>query len=193
MRVFLILIFVLAATPGATQLQTIAELGSEAKGDVTITECADSPPFSLEEVLRRTDLIVRGVLGGPGLSSVSEDGRALLTTFELLSPRVTNSGQQQPMQSARLTPLSFARRGGSIQIDGFTVSHRDCDGGPNLVEGDEILILLRNDRNTYSPVSHDMVFAIRNSVIEPLGRDPSLFRGRDVDSLIAELLALRNR
>src|SRR5438094_6658065 len=73
--------FVVAQTP------TIPEQVGAAQSDINISSSGDGPILSFDDVLARTDFVVRAKIGSL-TSYLSEDRRSIYTLYQLTNPQV---------------------------------------------------------------------------------------------------------
>jgi hypothetical protein len=138
-------------------------------------------PGMMAGVLNRTDTLVRGIVGEPHPSYLSEDQREVFTDYPILSPTVLY--QETLALSDRpgiVKGIAVAVRGGSILVNGipFTAKY---DGQPQLKPGTEYLFLLRKDKEKYRVVGdYYGIFGTVDGRFGPLFR-PSEFAQEYVD------------
>jgi hypothetical protein len=86
---FVLLGFVWAQSSALAQFQgpTLAERVAIEGTDVAITISVDGPPSVFEQAIGATDLVVRGQIG-KATGHLTEDGRDIYTTYEILKPQV---------------------------------------------------------------------------------------------------------
>lgn len=138
-------------------------------------------PGAMAGVLNRTDTLVRGIVGEPHPSYLSEDQREVFTDYPILSPTVLY--QETLALSDRpgiVKGITVAVRGGSIVVNGipFTAKY---DRQPQLKPGTEYLFLLRRDKEKYRVVGdYPGVFGTTDGRFGPLF-EPSTFAQEYVD------------
>ena len=183
----------LLGTALAAQGPKLAERVAQERANVAVTINVDGPPLAFDRVLEKTDLVIRGVIG-QAVPSLSDDGRDIYTTYQLVNSQVLFSANvQQLARPGMPAPATLTQKGGSVIIDGFTASV-GYDIVPELSLGMDVVALLHEDKGKYWPAADYGLFEVRNSLITPLVRrsgDHQRFAGMNADSFIAEVLALR--
>jgi hypothetical protein len=186
----------LSVVTASAQGPTLKERVAQAQADIALTVTADAPPMPFAQVLDRTDVVLRGIVGN-GVSSLSDDDADVSTTYTILSQQVLFSSSV--MTSARpgstVVPISFTNPGGTVQIEGFkaTVTHTDA---AKVRSGIEVILLLHNDHGTYRASGGTGAFQIKNSTIVPLvdehGEHQS-FAGAEANAFIADILKRKHQ
>jgi len=169
----------------------------QALQDNLFTEVSsDSGPVRMDQVINRTDVIVRATLGQPK-SMLSADERDIYTSFDVVNPKIlagsisTNAARPGGV----VVPLTIAVPGGTVAFGKFTATIRH-NGMPQLSPGMDLLVLLHREGDKYWPASDAAIFSVVKSRIVPLQRrsgDHQGFAGRDVDSVSTELVALKKK
>jgi hypothetical protein len=147
---------------------TLAERVAATQQDIMITVNADGPLPSVDEGLRDTDIIVRGVVGASE-AHLSKDGRSIYTTHSLINARVAYSNRAQPVLPPGVTPKPFALTlpGGVVRIGNFSATIH-FDVVPELKPGMEIIAFLKERDGAYGMASRSVILQVRQSVIEVL-------------------------
>jgi hypothetical protein len=178
------------------QSPSLRERVAEEQTDVDLTISVDGPPMVFANVLEDTILVVRAIVG-QAVSHLSEDGRDIYTSYELLRPQVFFSATVAQASRPGVVPprLSLRQRGGTVRIDRFnaTVGYSDA---AKLSPGMDVIVLLHPDGGQYRIAGGDGMFEVRDSRIVPLvgqGGEHQKFAGMNADAFLAELLTRLNR
>jgi hypothetical protein len=192
---FVLLGFVWAQSSALAQFQgpTLAERVAIEGTDVAITISVDGPPSVFEQAIGATDLVVRGQIG-KATGHLTEDGRDIYTTYEILKPQVLFAAKvQQVSRPGIAVPLTFTQRGGTVEIAGHkaTVNY---DTVAKVRAGMEVILLLHERDRKNWPAGTSGVFEVQGSKVVPLSPRPgdaSQFDGVDADSFLAEVVRKR--
>ena len=147
---------------------------------------------SLVDLLRNTDLIVRGTVG-EGRAYLSEDHLDVYTDYVLLNPAVlhgTVAGRSSNVPGL-IPPLVVTQLGGAVQLGGVTFTQTE-DGLPPLRPGMNCLLLLSRVGDKYHIAGTFFgALEVRNEKVFPLGGDAHLLehRGAPVDNTVRDFLA----
>jgi hypothetical protein len=136
----------------APQWETIPQTLARAGESLTDRPSIPSGIADMAEVLRQTELIVRGTIGSPSKAYLSKDERSIYTDYPLIKPIVLYDSRPQSSRTPGLGPdIAVTVLGGSIQIGGltFTLTPRAL---PELPVGTEGLFLLKRIDDKYQPV-----------------------------------------
>jgi hypothetical protein len=177
---------------GPESLRDLCSVAGE-KG-VHISVVYDTPPpLPFENTLKAADLIVRGTVGAPR-SQLSNDGRDILTTFELLAPQTLFALRPQslakPEPASRMT---FTLRGGTVTLGDCTATLA-YDGMPVVQRGTDVIFLMRETANGIFAPLHVGMFAVGPQGVRPMLRghgEHLKFEGRPADQFISEIVAAR--
>jgi hypothetical protein len=135
----------LTAELKAQATPTIPEIVSRGWGWVGPSKPSGTGP-DMHDVLRRTDTIVRGIIGQPLPSYLSRDQREVYTDYPVRSPWILYQEVLVPSPIPGLLPnVTVVVRGGAVVIKGvpFTAEYR---GQPEMTPGSECVFLLNVGR-----------------------------------------------
>jgi hypothetical protein len=155
---------------------------------------SDSGPVKMDQIIARTDVLVRVTLG-PSRSMLSADERDIYTTFEVVNPKILagSISKTAPRPGEVVVPLTISVPGGTVPIGRFTATVRHNEM-PALSPGMDLLVLLHREGDKYWPASDAAIFSVVDSKIVPLKRhagEHQRFAGRDVESVSNELVGLK--
>lgn len=163
---------VLSLLLGAAVAQgpTLRERVARAHTDVALTVNVDGPVVTLEQILAETDLVVRGSVGR-ATAKLSADEREITTTYEIVNPQVSFS--KSYAQAARpglpTRVITVTQPGGTVSIGAFTATIR-YDDAEMLKTGTDVIVLLRDDRESYAISGRAGMFEVRDARIVPLAK-----------------------
>lgn len=134
------IVAVLLAVVGSASVQTQSETVLDAIKRGSTGSFRTSPsgrPPSIEQVLRETDVIVRGVVGQP-VSYLSDDQRNVYTDYPIHAPVIVQS--REPLSA--MSAIAVTQLGGTVVIDKKSFTQIE-DGLRALEPGTEGLFLLK--------------------------------------------------
>jgi hypothetical protein len=196
MRNLVLLTFIaILGSAVVAQRPTFREQIAVAQADVTLSVFVDGPPVLVVDILKETDLVVRALIGQVE-GHLSEDGREISTSYELLNPHVFFSATAATSSTPGETPppLSLTVGGGAVRIDGFTATET-YDNAPELSTGMEVIVLLHSHEGKYQ-IARGGIFGVRDSTIIPLVNmhgEQQKFSGMNADAFLAEVVTLRKQ
>lgn len=136
------------------QLETIPQTLLRVGESLTDRLTMPSGDSDMTEVLRQTELIVRGTIGLPTKAYLSKDQTTIYTDYPLIKPVVLYDSRGQSSQSPRLAPeITVTVRGGSIQVGALTFT-LISEALRELPVGAEGLFLLKSIDGKYQPVGY---------------------------------------
>jgi hypothetical protein len=136
----------------APQLETIPQTLARVGESLTDRPSIPSGIAEMAQVLRQTELIVRGTIGSPTKAYLSKDQMAIYTDYPLIKPIVLYDSRVQSSRTPGLGPeVTVTVLGGSIQSGGLTFTLIP-QGLPELPVGTEGLFLLKVIDDKYQPV-----------------------------------------
>jgi hypothetical protein len=141
-------------------------------------------PQSVEKLLEKSDLVVRGVVGEARGSYLTSDSSDVRTDYFLRASEVVYDANPTSnlLAAERPVQLTVVQQGGTVMIDGFpaTVRHLAL---PPLNPGTEVLMFLVRTGDKYEITSDYFgVFAVNAGLVRPLGKS-SVFDQRIRDGL----------
>lgn len=185
-----LLLILLPASGVSAQTRTFLDHACGTSVSVSST----SPMRFLKNVVAGAELVVRARIGR-ATSHLTSDGQGILTTYELVTPRVLFASQSVVLDASK--PLTIERPGGTIFKDGdpgCPLSQFNSDL-PVLTPGLDAVLLLEEMNGLLLARHPSGVLEIRDSamVIPREGiSDGAQFRGMPVDRFIAHVLALKD-
>lgn len=188
------LALILIAPPAAyAQILTIPERVAAGKTETTMYPGAGIVG-GIAGLLSGTELVVRGGVGQPQKTVLSEDQLFVLTLYPLLKPTVLYS--RTPLTSSKPGPLErdivIAQVGGTVDVNG-TLFTLHVPGSHSLAPGMEGVFLLRRDGSRYRIQGGELgAFAIEGERLvslnpsSPLGAE---YRDMSAERAIANIVA----
>lgn len=176
---------------------TIPEKLAEAgKSLIAGTTVPSGPPPSVQEIIRGTDTLVRGIIG-PGRAYLSEDQREIYTDYPIEKPLILF--QSAPVSSARpgvMPRITVTVSGGTVTVGNLTFTSM-VDALPTLQPGTECLLLLKRIGDRYQIAgAYYGAFGIEHGKSKPLTKKQGFAREYDgasaqatVDDVLAKLHA----
>jgi hypothetical protein len=170
----------------APQRPTLIDLASE-HGGIEMISLACGPRPSFETVVSDGTVIVHGtVVTAEG--HLSADQQEVWTDYQVQPIQII----REPTSSSLSPPILFTTRGGSVVIEGLTItySHRQNNSTVTLQVGDEVVLFgtMHDKRLIFNPIS---VFMVRDGVVRSNG-DMSGFSA-DREALPLETFVTRVR
>jgi hypothetical protein len=182
-------IFALAQFQGPT----LAERVATERTDVAVTINVDGPHSVFERTIGATDLVVRGQVG-KATGHLTEDGRDIYTTYEILNPQVFFAARVQQLPWPGIAvPLTFTQRGGTVEIAGHKASV-SYDNVAKVRAGMEVILLLHERDGKNWPAGAGGIFEVQGSKVVPLSPQPGdhrKFDGVDANSFLSEVARKR--
>ena len=182
------LLTVLPAAVAAQQATIPESMASGATARFT-TMCGPSP--TIDAMLARTALVVRGVAGVPR-SHLSDDQMDVLTDVPIIGAVVLfdaaapAAGPTFPSREVLIT-----QPGGRVIVGGQPFEHRLSRAQP-IEPGTDILLLLERSGHRLMPVFTSYgVFALEPTGVRPLVDQPRFahaYRGASVEDVISDVL-----
>jgi hypothetical protein len=147
---------------------------------------------STEDVLRETELVVRGVVREPR-SYLSEDAVNVYTDYTITKPLILYSTISiQSREPGPLQEVTVSQIGGTVVVNGHTFTHANR-GLPLPEPGTEMLLLLKRVGSRWQLANkYSGAFAIANGKLNPWGmqrRFGQEYRGAETTTAIPELVA----
>jgi hypothetical protein len=171
---------------------TIPEILVRAGKSMSGFETVPSGPApTVSDVLRNTDMAVRGIVGG-ARSYLSADQREIYTDYSLLRPSVLY--QADVTRSARpgvLPAVTVTARGGTVNVNGLTYTFKVM-ALPPLELGSDCLFLLDKigDRYMVAGVYYG-VFRVSSGTLTPLTKKSDYapeYRGAAAEPSILQIV-----
>jgi hypothetical protein len=154
-------------TSAFAQLPTIPELLASQGSSRRITGIPSGQAPTVDELLKQTDIVVRGTVGAP-TTFLSDDQRDVYTEYSLSD--VTVLHQRRPARPGILPPLTVVVRGGAITIDGRTFVQED-EAFPALAPGTTGVFLLTRTADRYRLAGWVFgAFAVTKNGLRPFTR-----------------------
>jgi len=184
-----------AQASGPTIPDVLAKLGKSTNLSGFVGMPSGTPP-SIEEILRKTDMIVRGTVEG-AKARLSDDERMVYTDYTIGEPAVLYESRmlESPTPGSR-PPISFSALGGTVNIAGLTYTLR-VDALPPLEVGQTCLFLLKDDKDRYEVAGRYYgVFIISGQDVKALTPVQGFAReyiGQSAAAVAADLVAKRHR
>jgi hypothetical protein len=187
-----------AALPSrSAQRLTIPEALAQAGHSLgrTVSVPSGAAP-TVEQVLDRTDLIVRGIIG-EGHSHLAPDSRNVLTDYEIQHPTILYQATTMAAQKPGATPsLTVTLQGGTIAVNGLTFTSEHA-ALPSLDPGTDCLLLLRLVDGRYMVAGpYFGAFLVKNASLEPITRKQLFaqeYRGMPAADAIALIVSKANQ
>src|SRR5262245_2506721 len=103
------------------QLETIPQRLARVGESLTSRPSTPSGVADMADVLKQTELIVRGTIGPPTKAYLSKDQRAIYTDYPLVKPVVLYDSRPRSSSTPGLAPaITVSILGGSVEIGGLT-------------------------------------------------------------------------
>ena len=143
---------------------TLIDLARE-HGGLEGFSIACGPRLSFEKVIADAAVIVHGtVVAAEG--RLSADEREVWTDYQVQPIQIIREGTSSPLS----LPILFTARGGSVVVEGLTITHFYHQNNSKLAlqVGDEAVLLgtMHNDRLMLSPIG---VFMVRDGAVSSNG------------------------
>ena len=173
---------------------TLADRVMREGTDIAVTVNVDGPPVTLEHMLKATDLVIRGTIGTI-TGHLSDDGREIYRTYELMGPRVLFAAEVPQLAVPGMpTALTFRQPGGTVTIGTHTATIT-YDILANPREGMDVVLLLSSYDGRNEPAAAIGIFEVREGLriasSSPLPGEHHQFDGMNVDEFVDKVLAAR--
>ena len=187
----LLILSLLAAPSTQDRPLTIPEALAHSGGPLTKSVSTPSGPLpTLDRLLERTGLIVRGIVRG-GRSYLSQDEQDIYTDYEIRNPIVLYDSAS-PSPAGRIgTHLTVTILGGEVVVNG-TLCKSVHQALPALNPGPEHLLLLRRDGERYFLAgTYFGAFRVANGLIEAAANHQEFaatVNGKSADRMATDLV-----
>ena len=147
---------------------------------------------SVDDILRRTDIVVRGVLGEPR-SYLSDDQRDVLTEYPMIEPIFLYQAQFTSASLPGILPtMTVTQLGGTVVLNGVTYTQAEQSLLP-LQRGFEGLFLLQRVGNRHMIAGTFVgIFSLSGETLTPLAKTGTLFaaefKGLSTTEAIADIV-----
>jgi hypothetical protein len=146
---------------------------------------------SVNDILLRTDMVVRGVLGEPR-SYLSDDQKDVFTDYPIIDPiLVYRARVLTETQPGLISAMTVTQLGGTVVLNGLTYTQREESLLP-LKPGVESLFLLQRVGNRYLIAGTFLgAFSISGGTLTSLAKDQHFaaeFRGIATTDAITDML-----
>lgn len=187
----LVLISALLTGSLPEQEPTLRDAVRRKEGPVTVRVRELSEPQSLELLLGKSDLVVRGTIGNVVASNLSRDEQDVQTEYRVHISEFLFRAITADVQGEDAPYVTIVQRGGTTLVDGYplTVKHLAL---PALKPGTEVILFLVAVDGKYK-VAQDFfgAFAIHGHMVTPLGKasvfDERLRHGVSVEQFRDEI------
>jgi hypothetical protein len=146
---------------------------------------------SFRDVLKNTDLIVRGIVGEHS-SYLSSDQTNIYTEYELRNTSVLHQSRPFAAKPGAQESLTVKQLGGTVRVNGVAFTQIE-DGLPPLTQGSEALFLLTRTPEGYVVAGTFYgAFGIQDGKLVPLTKVGSFapeYRNSPVAEGIAKIVA----
>jgi hypothetical protein len=194
---FVVLAFLWAQSLALAQFQgpTLAERVATEGTDIAMTINVDGPQSVFERTIGAADLVVRGQIG-KATGHLTEDGRDIYTTYEILNPQVFFAAKVQQLPRPGIAvPLTFTQRGGTVEIAGHKVTVT-YDNVAKVRAGMEAILLLHERDGKNWPAGTGGIFEVQASKVVSISPRPGehrRFDGVDANTFLSEVVGKRKK
>jgi hypothetical protein len=188
-----IAVSLLTAKPSA-QRRTLPEMVRDQNGPINLQTGADPPPISLAELVRRSDIVIRGIVSestsylSPDLADVYTDLTLDKVTVLYSAQRAASTMPGPPPSSTIVTQL-----GGTVTIGGHSVRKTHKNLLPLPRGTNAIFLLVQQNGKFFIAGKYLGVFGIEDNRVVPFARTEWFareHRGKIADQLIAEIVSI---
>jgi hypothetical protein len=151
----------------AAQQETIVELISRGVDGRTRTAPSGRPP-SLDTILSKTDVVVRGVVGTPK-PRLAKDGRNVYSDYPLKAAEILYDSALAGSKRPGIRPeVTVTQLGGTITVGGGTYTQTELGLTPLAPGTDAIFLLQRTDNSLEIAGVFYGAFEVSNNRVRPL-------------------------
>lgn len=191
---WLVVVVLLSAAGVSAQGETIPEQLLRQGGPlIHVMSIPSGPVPSMTDVLRDTEIVIRGVVGQPR-SYLTDDQREVLTDYTINSPAVLYQSTVTQASKTGTSTYAVTVPGGVVTIGGLTFTSKDY-GLPPLEPGTECLFLLKRVGDQYRIVGwHYGIFQIAAAKLVPLSRREDFapeYRGAPAADTVKQMITQR--